>query len=94
MKKGIAIALTITGALLIAGGVFAASYPNPFAFDGHSVLYCGSAIYPFGYSAGVNPACPSRRALMGTLALVCIAAGVVLIRTVVSKTRSNEPRGG
>ena len=76
----------IVGVFLIAAGVGAGLFPNPWGFDGHSVLTCGSAFLNDGYSSEFNPQCPTRRLLMGIIAALLVTVGVGLIWMNLRKT--------
>lgn len=55
-------------------------FPNPWGWDGHSSLTCGSAFLGRGYQP-TDPGCPVRRSLSGGLAVVLVVGGGVLAWT-------------
>ncbi|MFC5744926.1 hypothetical protein [Actinomadura rugatobispora] len=72
-----AAALAVPGMGLLAAGFVASLYPNPWGFDGHSRLTCGSAfLFSLdGYSPN-HSSCPARRTGMRMLSASLACAGL------------------
>jgi hypothetical protein len=63
--------------MVIAGAALGFLFPNPWGWDGHDLLTCGSAFLGDGYQPS-DPDCPTRRLLSGSLATFLVIAGALL----------------